>query len=525
MLSLLGKDVITDLELLNSYQDNNSKSIIDSLSKYCVTNGSKNHMKKLLIKPLYNIDQLKNRQNIISNLSSLYISDDILNSLKNNEIYIDWFIDNKTENDIIDILDIVFFKFVVFRKLGFNDSSIILNSFNIYNIILSPLIGLLSPLTYFIIPFIVLKYKFKINIKFKTFINIFYNSVKSILSSFSNLNILRSNISLLSMTLSLFVYFQGLFNSYQVAKNSYKVCSYINSHITGVMNYIKSGYELLSLTGNKYDNIYNIMISKYDIGSKLIMYKKLDKNELYNFTNKINEILNYFAISKLNLPFVNFIENQHTTFKINNMYHISLDNPIKNSIKLENKNCLITGPNAGGKSTFLKALGVNIILAQTYGICCASSCELTPLYFINTQINTPDIIGKSSLFQEEIKRCKYNLDIISNISKDKHSLILLDELFNSTNVIEGVSAGYAILNKINSFNNCLCIVTTHFGYLTKLNKFLKYKMNAKINDKITFPYKLKKGVSNQYIALELLRNDFDNSIIDEAINIKNELVR
>jgi hypothetical protein len=516
MYCLLGNDVSSDLELFECFQNNNDNTVINSLSKYCYTNGSKEIMKTFLKKPIYDINTLQNRQKFIQ---SLNIPNNILDSLKDNENYIDWFFNEKTD-DIIDIMEVVYFKFYVFKKLGFNDSSIALNSFNIYNIILSPIIGIISPLTYFIIPYLILRLKFNFKLPFRQFIYFVYKI-------FINSNLFgMSNIQYLSMGLSLFIYFQGLFNTYEVAKNSFKVCRFLHKKINGLINYIKSGYELFNCTNVPFQKIYNINISFYNIGDKLIMYKKLNKNELSLFVEKVNEILCYNAISKLGLSFCEYIENDSTTIMMDNLWHICIKEPIKNSISLKNNNCLITGPNAGGKSTFIKAFAINIILAQTFGVSCADKCVLTPLYFINTQINIPDLKGEESLFQAEMNRCKYNLDIIQQIPSNKHSLILMDELFNSTNIVEGISGSYAILNKINSYKNCICIVTTHFLYLTTLPKFKKYKMNAiENNNNIIFPYKLKKGISKQYIALELLRNNFDNSIIDKAIEIKNKLVR
>jgi DNA mismatch repair ATPase MutS len=104
----------------------------------------------------------------------------------------------------------------------------------------------------------------------------------------------------------------------------------------------------------------------------------------------------------------------------------------------------------------------------------------------------------------------------------------MDEIFNSTNPVEGISAAYAIVKKISEYTNCILIFTTHYVYLTKLaktNRFINYKMNVIIeNNIINFPYKLVKGFSKQYIALELLKqNGFDEKIINDAIEIKNKL--
>ena len=96
----------------------------------------------------------------------------------------------------------------------------------------------------------------------------------------------------------------------------------------------------------------------------------------------------------------------------------------------------------------------------------------------------------------------------------------MDEIFNSTNPEEGISGAYAICKKMSKFKNNISIITTHFNYLTKLNKhgYENYKIKIhKVNNKIIYPYKLEKGISNQFIALDLLKQKgFDNEIIEES---------
>jgi DNA mismatch repair protein MutS len=192
-------------------------------------------------------------------------------------------------------------------------------------------------------------------------------------------------------------------------------------------------------------------------------------------------------------------------------------------------NAIITGPNAGGKSTFIKAVLINTLLAQTIGIVLSTNWSSTPFDYIHSQINLPDCKGQESLFEAEMYRCKFVLDFLRD-NPNKRTLIVLDEIFNSTNPVEGIAGAYAIIQKIAEYPNALLLFTTHYSYLTKLKstgKFTNYKMNIERNDdgKISYPYKLSTGVSKQYIALELLaQNGFDPDIIQNAIDIKKKFV-
>jgi DNA mismatch repair ATPase MutS len=106
----------------------------------------------------------------------------------------------------------------------------------------------------------------------------------------------------------------------------------------------------------------------------------------------------------------------------------------------------------------------------------------------------------------------------------------MDEIFNSTNPVEGISGAYAVALHMSKNPGTLMVLTTHFAYLTKLSsrtlKFTNYKMNVKQSDNgFIFPYRLAPGISKQYIALDLLeQNGFEKSIIDDAKKIKDKLL-
>jgi DNA mismatch repair ATPase MutS len=155
---------------------------------------------------------------------------------------------------------------------------------------------------------------------------------------------------------------------------------------------------------------------------------------------------------------------------------------------------------------------------------------MTPFHMIETYLHIPDSKGCSSLFEAEMIRSKEYIDKIKNMDKNKFSFIVLDEIFSSTNYIEGFSGAYAILKKISSFKNTLSITTTHYSDLEILEKetngkIKNYKFDVQYaNNEIIFNYLLKKGSSRQYIALDLLKkNGFDDDIIENALTICNKI--
>ena len=84
---------------------------------------------------------------------------------------------------------------------------------------------------------------------------------------------------------------------------------------------------------------------------------------------------------------------------------------------LNPNNFLITGPNAGGKSTLIKSLTLCILLSQTLCISPAENLILTPFKLVNTYLNIPDCKGKESLFEAEMHRARDHINDLKLLNK------------------------------------------------------------------------------------------------------------
>jgi DNA mismatch repair ATPase MutS len=200
---------------------------------------------------------------------------------------------------------------------------------------------------------------------------------------------------------------------------------------------------------------------------------------------------------------------------------------VENDWCLGESNALLTGPNAGGKSTLLKATLAAVLMAQTLTIApCSGGCRLTPFSYLSSHINVPDSAGRESLFEAEMHRAKRNLDTLSALAPGRRALIVMDEIFSSTNPVEGIAGAFAVARRLAAHPGALCIISTHYTYLCKLERetgglFLNFRMPVGDTDK----FKLMRGVSRQYVALELLRRSgFDEGIVSDAIEVKRTLL-
>ena len=103
---------------------------------------------------------------------------------------------------------------------------------------------------------------------------------------------------------------------------------------------------------------------------------------------------------------IEFVDKKKKNIFKNNYYAALKNNkPIKNTVKLQ-KNMIITGPNASGKTTILKSTLINIIFTQQFGCGFYDSGKLKPYKYIHCYLNIPDTSGRDSLFQAEARRCK-----------------------------------------------------------------------------------------------------------------------
>lgn len=177
---------------------------------------------------------------------------------------------------------------------------------------------------------------------------------------------------------------------------------------------------------------------------------------------------------------------------------------VRNDVVLD-KNMIITGPNASGKTTFLKTTAINIIFTQQVG--CGfyhkGSCLPKPYTHIHSYLNIPDTSERDSLFQAEARRCKDIIDIVEHGGENAHHFSIFDELYSGTNPKEATKAAYAFLNYLSQRPNVDFILTTHYvDVCRKFKKKSKHVRNYKmmvVQNKDTrtmkYTYRIKGGIS------------------------------
>lgn len=290
-------------------------------------------------------------------------------------------------------------------------------------------------------------------------------------------------------------------NSFQKKENAFTdidiIFDYIKMFFMVDIIAFQNSVKILEKNKENLYKIYNI-VAKLDFALSLAYYRK--------------------SLSEYTIP--EFIESEDIVLE--NLYHPLIDNPVKNSILIKN-NILFTGSNASGKSTFIKAVALNCILAQSLNtaLCSKYRCKFSRVV---TSIAIKDnILTGDSYFIAEIKSLKRLLD---SLNGEIRVLAFVDEILKGTNTIERISASASILKYAESTNGIL-LVATHDMELTQiLETYENFHFSETVTeDGVTFDYKLKKGPSNTKNALKLLKAmNFNNEVVSLSNQVYNNFI-
>lgn len=197
-------------------------------------------------------------------------------------------------------------------------------------------------------------------------------------------------------------------------------------------------------------------------------------------------------------------------------YHPLLKAPVKNGITA-GRGVLLTGSNASGKSTFLKTVAINAILAQTVHTCAADVYRAPFFHVYSSMALKDDITSGESYYIVEIKALKRILDAAAQ--KSTIILCFVDEVLRGTNTVERIAASTQILKSL-GHSGILCFAATHDIELTELlqGDFDNYHFEEDVRDgDIFFNYRLKSGKATTRNAIKLLElMGYDRAVIEKA---------
>ena len=170
------------------------------------------------------------------------------------------------------------------------------------------------------------------------------------------------------------------------------------------------------------------------------------------------------------------------------------------------KIALVTGSNMAGKSTFLRSLGINIVLAQMGAPVCARQMNLSAVKLMSSMRVADNLAENTSTFYAELKKIQY---IIESVNKNEKVFILLDEVLRGTNSTDRHKGSKALVRQLLQ-NGAVAVMATHdteLAHAESMNPSVSnYHFEGKIQDEeLLFDYKIKPGISNSLNATTLMK--------------------
>lgn len=611
---LMTSDVFADVEMFNCHGSNEkekdgiSKTVFSSIDR-TDTRGGSFFLRTLVSQPVSDVAVLERRSRAVSEARTrlaLPAAKQPLalrcpeegRKIRRYEEDVMWLYRDRDEATA-SLYDIAFFRTWFTRSLNGCPSA--LSALNIYRIAISPLIGLLSPVLYFIVPYLIMRYKaadlrrvaselgvsIDLPTSFADYMRYVYDSYVAAGPAMEMMPSSLKWVKYASLGLSMMFYFQGLFNSYEISRTLRTVSRVLNEKMTHVCRFFARAASVINaywsddlrrafyedvLPPEDLEDVMNGLHSEdesehldfggslFSVGQGLSRYRVFDHERMLKLLRTYYAVDAVLSAARLTLAdaddgmFSLVRHERRPALFLRRLWHpcIPRQKVIRNDVFVDRDavsgdglpNMMITGPNAGGKSTLIKSVVIAAILAQSIVAApCAPGSACAPFRFVNSQINVPDVKGKRSLFEEEMFRARSNLDVVRDLARrndDKNNcaLVVIDEIFSSTNPVEGVSGAYAVAKHLALHRNCVTVISTHYPFLCRLGVaskdrpsdrlYANYQMPVKEDgsskDGFVYPYELRRGLCRQYIALELLKkHGFDEDVIDEALLVKREL--
>ncbi len=239
-------------------------------------------------------------------------------------------------------------------------------------------------------------------------------------------------------------------------------------------------YKVLNRIKKKRDDLKNI-------------YLTIGKLDAYLSIASYRAGLNYYSLPQL----------RDYQLDVEDLYHPLLKDPVSNSLVIEKNGALITGSNMSGKSTMLRAIGINTLLSQTIYTSLSRKYQGSFYKLLTSIGRTDNVISGDSYYMVEAKAL---LRIIKELDSRITILCIVDEIFRGTNSAERIAASTEVIRYLSS-ENCITFAATHDLELTEMlkDKLHNFHFKELVDDTgLYFDYHLWAGPATTRNAIRLL---------------------
>lgn len=517
---LIGETALADLD---------HRSTIDRLSAGCVTSGGRDMVSEILSAPVLCADLLRRRAADVRDVLPLVAKvREALSPVAANEAQAAWCClhADDMEDDERQALSSPYFQSALLEPANRAWQPMWLaTSYTVYG---APALSALAPLSYVLVPFLVIRFRFGIPIGFSTFLRVMYHSVRGA-GAAMNIAIGGSNshaMQIASLLATVFMYFQNLSASISQAKALHGVCSRVCNGINSLAGF--AGADIGKAWPRFDDSLvrrwlpsepaaptHGTPLSRVDpavvpwssgFASALGQYRSLDREWASRRMRRVflaDALCSIAdAASRMRMTDVTFLPpGSDAVLAIRGGKRPHEDSQHPNDIAITSRaNCaVVTGSNASGKSTLLRMVGCVVLLAHTTGMAPAKSCAMHPVRYLFTMMGVgDDPVNNRSRFQNELLRTGECIDA-ARAHPGQPGVLLMDEIFSGTDNEQGKVCGSMVLTALSHTHGCLHFLSTHHEGLVGHSLGIASSRRYRMSD----GFKLSPGVNRERNAVKL----------------------
>ena len=389
----------------------------------------------------------------------------------------------------------------------------------ISKIVIAPLIAWCMPIMTIILPYLALRFLYNLPITWDAY----WRMMKPMIFGGGGR---QMNIITLLQWGSMFVsYAHGLYIPYTNAKHCYKIDQLMIKGAKAVIDTIKRLRDIADIWVKQgLRKPWSFLPPEtYGDERQIIAWIQEDSHFLPQIYRAIGQVEITYAIQKCeSLVPVEWIQYPTPLCKMVNavdpLLLIEQRVPFTLIMGKGEHHSVCTGPNRGGKSTFLRSVLTNLIFAHSWGVAFAERCILSPVEWVISSLRLEDRPGKESLFEREVNVAG---DILKRIrQKDTRGWVIIDELFHTTNPPDAATASQTFLQQLWQSQLTTSIVSTHLflhaEYAPPHVQRLCVESEADdMTDKIKYTYRVVHGINKMSSVEELL--------VESKVLIKDEM--
>lgn len=494
------------------------------VEKKTLTHGGATFASHLLKHPSADIGTIHARQDAIRSLPGR----DALQGLRELERDVLWLFKIPADSQSLQLL---FPQTPFLRAVNLTTPS--LSFFHIFRSYISPALSVATPLTTIFGPYLFMRRQLGMKMPLVTYFKMLFMIVRRALKPSGDHRQDAMRLGTLGIYFSL--YLMGILQSFQLAKTIRYLRGNVLQRLKNIRRFVAT-FQRLEVPPDVWKAFgcaspgRAIEIPQGIRGMYCLLRDDALRGQLRDMLIRVYILDACCLVRRKGMTFAKFVATSPP--RILGMRHPALPrSQTANPLSLD-RSLVITGPNAAGKSTFMRSACANIVLAQTFGVVYAKAAVLAPFHVMGSFMRINDTIGSASLFEAETRRCGNLISRAATaVRSNQNAVFFMDEPMHSTPPIEGAATSIAAVQHIGTLPNVRVMVTTHYFALTRLassqpTSFHNVSMEALPARRkgYRFPFRIRAGPSFQCIAIELLRESgLPAQVIASAMDWKNKL--